>query len=487
MADLLSIGKSGLSASKKSLEVTGHNISNVNTEGYSRQRVHQQTNAPATQSGLIMGTGTRIKSINRVHDPYIEKRLQKSTSDKNYFEQRAEQLGMVENIFNEIDNEGLNQLMNKFFNSFRELANQPENETIRSVVRDTANVVVRDVRRIRETIDEISRGVDQKLQVEIEDINSLVKNISQLNKKIAALEASGDETGDLRDQRDLAIRELSKSFQITSYVDEKGNFVVNAKNVGTLIAGGEYQELAAANTSKEAGGSGLDGSVEVFFKSRPSNPLGAKFTGGNISALLKVRNEDIRTLRENLNYLSFNFINTVNAIHSKGFVNRQVEVDAAGNPLPFDKKGPVTGINFFKPIDSLEDASLMIDLSDEVKTDLSNIVTAIQPNSPGDNRIALAIANVQKERILGDGEATMEEFYLQLIGNVGIETAKAKFDHEQAEGLYAQAVSLRERTSGVSIDEETANMVRYQHAYDASAKIMQTANEMFETVLNIKR
>lgn len=487
MADLLSIGKSGLSASKKSLEVTGHNISNVNTEGYSRQRVHQQTNVPATQSGLITGTGTRIKSINRVHDPYIEKRLQKSTSDKHYFEQRADQLGLVENIFNEIDNEGLNQLMNKFFNSFRELANQPENETIRSVVRDTANVVVRDVRRIRDTIDEISRGADQKLEIEIEDINSIIKNVAHLNKKIAALEASGDETGDLRDQRDQAIRELSKSFQVTTYVDGKNNFVVNAKNVGTLVAAAEYQELAAANTSKEQGGSGLDGSVEVFFKSRPSNPLGSKFVGGNVSALLKVRNEDIKSLRDNLDYLAYNFINTVNAIHSRGFVNRGVELDSAGNPLPFDKKGPVTGINFFKAPTSKEDASLNIDLSDEVKADLSNITTGLNANSPGDNRIALAIAGIQNERILGEGETTMEEFYLQLIGNVGIETAKAKFDGEQAVGLHAQAVSLRERTSGVSIDEETANMVRYQHAYDASAKIMQTANEMFDTVLNIKR
>ncbi|PIP92734.1 MAG: flagellar hook-associated protein FlgK [Bdellovibrio sp. CG12_big_fil_rev_8_21_14_0_65_39_13] len=487
MADLLSIGKTGLSASKKSLEVTGHNIANVNTEGYSRQRVLQQTNVPINKGGLIFGTGNRIKNINRVHDPYIEKRLQKSTSEKHFFQQRADQLGLVENVFNEVDNEGLNKLLNKFFNSFRELANQPENETIRSVVRDTANIVVRDFRRIRETMDDIARGADQKLLTEIEDINSLVKNVANLNKKIAALEAGGEETGDLRDQRDLAIRSLSKSFHVETYIDGKNHYVVSAKNVGTLVAGGEYQELAASGTTKADGDSGLDGSVEVFFKSRPSSPLGQKFISGNVASLLKARNEDIKVLREKMDGLAYNFVNTVNSIHRKGFVNRPVELDAAGNPLPFDKRGPVTGINFFKVPNGIDNTALELDLSDEVKSDLSNIVTGFDANSPGDNRIAVAISEVQKERILDDGESTFEESYLQMIGNIGIETSKANFDAEQSEGLLAQANALRERTSGVSIDEETANLVRFQHAYDASAKVMKTANEMFDTVLSIKR
>ncbi|EQC52348.1 flagella basal body rod protein [Bacteriovorax sp. DB6_IX] len=130
-------------ASKKALEVTGHNISNANTDGYSRQKVNQTTNVPITKDGLITGTGTRVKSITRVHDKFVEKRLRDAHADSSYYENRANQLSQVEEVFNEIDNEGLNKILNNFFNSFRDLANQPENETVRSVVRDKAQLVVK--------------------------------------------------------------------------------------------------------------------------------------------------------------------------------------------------------------------------------------------------------------------------------------------------------------------------------------------------------
>ncbi|MCK5882522.1 MAG: hypothetical protein KAG61_02445, partial [Bacteriovoracaceae bacterium] len=149
MSDLLSIGVSGLNVSKKALETTGHNMANANTEGYSRQKVVQTSNTPISKGGLVHGTGARIVNINRVHDEFIEKRLNASISEHEYFQERSLQLEQVENIFNEIDNEGLNKILNRFYNSFRDLANQPENETIRSVVRDNASLVTKDFRRIR--------------------------------------------------------------------------------------------------------------------------------------------------------------------------------------------------------------------------------------------------------------------------------------------------------------------------------------------------
>jgi flagellar hook-associated protein 1 FlgK len=153
VADLLGIGRTGLNASKKSLEVTGHNLSNVNTEGYSRQRVIQSTAIPVSVGGFINGTGVKIDGVKRFNDEFIDKRLNSALASNKYYEARADNLEQVENIFNELDSDGLNQVMNKFFNSFRELANQPENETIRSVVRDNATLVIKDFRRIRGTLD----------------------------------------------------------------------------------------------------------------------------------------------------------------------------------------------------------------------------------------------------------------------------------------------------------------------------------------------
>lgn len=487
MVDILGIGNSGLIAAKKSLETTGHNISNVNTEGYSRQRVHQQTAVPINKSGIIQGTGTRVRAVERTHDPFVEKRLRKATSQESYSRNRFEEMSQMENIFNEVDNEGLNNIINRFYNAFRELSAQPDNETMRSVVRDTANLVVKDFQRIGDSLESLSRGIDQKLEAEITDINAISKNLTKLNVKIAELEASGTETGDLRDQRDLAVRELSKSFKVHTYLDNKNHFVVSAVGVGTIVAGGHYQELATSATSKEAGSSGLDGSTEVFFKSRPSQKITNKFKSGRLSTLIRVRNEDLRNNRTEIDQIAFDFANSVNAIHRKGYVSRKIEVDANGNPMSQDRSGPTTGVNFFKVGSSAEGTISQLKLSEEVEADISNIVTALSPNAPGDNRVSLAISKLQHEKFVGGGTATLEEQYLKTVGNVGVEVGKAKLDAEQMAGIKTQVETIRERVSGVSLDEETANMVRFQHAYDAAAKVMATANEMFDTVLSIKR
>ncbi|WP_127715658.1 flagellar hook-associated protein FlgK [Halobacteriovorax sp. HLS] len=487
MSDLLNIGRTGLNASKKSLETTGHNIANVNTEGYSRQRVNQTTNTPITKGGTIHGTGVRVKSVTRINDDFINKRLQKSITNSEFFEQRMDRMSQVESIFNEIDSEGLNQVVNKFFNSFRELANQPENETIRSVVRDQANLVVQDFRRINENLDAISSGIDANIKTEVIDINQTAEHIASLNKKIQSLEAVHEEVGDLRDQRDLAIRKLAESFDVNTYVDSKGKYVVSAKGVGTLVTGTLVQKLEVGTRNKEDSANGLAGSAEIYFEGKPAFPLTHKFKGGKLSSMIKVRNEDIVEVKTKVNHIAYNLSKSVNAIHRRGYVNRSLTKDEAGNVSSVDNKGLTTGIDFFKEPTSEKDAALNMDLSSAVKEDLSNVVTALSPNAPGDNRVSLAISKLQHERILGENETTLEEYYLQTVGKIGLETGKARLDSEQSEGLKAQAIGLRERLVGVSIDEEAANMVRYQHAYEASAKIMQTADEMFKTVIGIKR
>jgi flagellar hook-associated protein 1 len=485
MSDLLNIGASGLFSSKKALETTGHNLSNANTEGYSRQRVRQTANAPIIKSGLNVGTGSKIDNINRIHDPFIEKRLNQSLSKYEFFNERALQLGQVEDLFNEVDNDGLNKVITKFFNSFRELSAQPENETIRSVVRDSAILIVKDFNRISQTLDQLTNSIENKMKSQVEDINQVLDSVALLNRKITELEAGGSETGDLRDQRDLALKNLSKNFTLHTYTDDKNQFVVTAKGVGTLVAAGEVQHLAT--------GAGLtednkdNGKLEIYFQRRPSAPVSNKFELGTLSSILNVRNNDIKEIRGKIDTIAYNLANLVNAVHRRGAVARPIPVDQGRGIASFDAKGPTSGIDFFKIPDEIKGASALIDLSDDVKNDLSNISTGLIPNAPGDNRVALAISKIQHEKVLDDSSTTIEESYLQIIGKIGLESGKARLDAEQNEGVLTQLQSLKERVSGVSIDEETANMVRYQHAYDASARVMRTADEMFKSVLGILR
>ncbi|MBL6991166.1 MAG: flagellar hook-associated protein FlgK [Bacteriovoracaceae bacterium] len=485
--DLLSIANTGLTVSKKALETTGHNIANANTEGYSRQRATQQADRPILKGGLMHGTGSSIKRVSRVHDQFLQQRLNGDISKNENFKEKTLQLGQVEAIFNEIDSDGLNKILNRFYNAFRDLAAQPENETIRSVVRDNAALVAKDFHRVRETLDNISRNIDGKLTSQVKDINSLTKQIAKLNMKIVSYEAAAGESGDLRDQRDVMVQNLAKYFTLNVFHDKRGRYVVAAKGVGTLITGAGYQELSAGNTTKEDASNQMDGAVELYFTKRPGFTISPNFKKGKIAALMEIRNNVIVGLRNRIDEVAHQFLNTVNAVHRYGYVQREIGTDAFGEAVEYDSKGPTSGINFFKPLDDQENAAGLIELSDEIKADLSNITTALAPNSPGDNRIALGIAKLQHERVMADGQATIEEYFLQAVGGIGLEAGKAKFDVEQSEGILAQTNSIKERISGVSIDEETSNLLRFQHAYQASAKVMATAENLFQTVIGLKQ
>ena len=486
-ADLFSIGRSALNTAKKSLSTTSHNIANANTEGFSRQRVTTATATPVGEGKHVFGTGVNVQSVKRVHDKLMEKKLNEALTNHNFHEGRTFDLSRIEEVFNEVNSDGLNKILNRFFNSFRELANQPENETVRSLVRDSAKLVVSDFKRSSEALRNVKINIDKKIEASVLDINSLSKTISSLNKEITRLEVIGGETGDLRDQRDLAVRNLSEYFSLSTYEDNKGQYVVNIKGVGSIVAGGQYNPLKASLVVPKNASAQSAGKMEIFFKSKPNFPVTQNLKLGKLGAAIKTRDVDLKELQDQLDDLAYGIAKATNAIHKRGFANKPLLTDQAGNVYDDGSQGKITGINFFKNPTSKENAAELITLSDEVKNDLNNISTGLAPNSPGDNRIAIAISKLQHEKVLGAGTTSFEESYLKAVGKIGLRTSKAKVDAEQSSGILAQAKSIKERLSGVSIDEETANMVRYQHAYDASAKVLKTADEMFNSVLEIVR
>lgn len=488
-ADLFSIGRSSLRTSKKSLATTSHNIANANTEGYSRQTVTAETNTPVQVGKNIVGTGVNVKTIKRVHDKLIEKKLGHSISNYNFDKSRANHLSNLEEIFNEINSEGMNKILNRFFNSFRELSNQPENEVVRTLVRDNANIVVSDFKRISNEITSVKERIDTQIGSIVVDSNGLATNIAELNKEITRLENMGGETGDLRDQRDHAVRQLSEFFKVNTYEDEKGQYVVNIVGAGSLVAGGATNLLKHGKIGgDEVGSYKSEARSEIFFEQGGSKtPMSEKILSGQLGALTRTRNDELTLLRSQLDEMAHGLVHITNAIHRRGYVNKKLPTDQNGNVINDPSLGKITGINFFKEPLNLKEASQFIDLSEDVKNDLNNIATGLEPNSPGDNRIAIAISKVQHEKVLSGSSKTFEETYLQAIGKIGLSTGKAKVNTEQSKGILAQAKSIKERISGVSIDEEATNMVKYQQAYEASAKMIRTADEMFDSVLGMIR
>ncbi len=485
MSDLLNIGKSGLFASKRAMSTTSHNIANANTDGFSRQEVRQETSFTLPEGNYVLGTGTQIQSIKRQHDELVEKKLNNSLTSNNFDKERSLQLSHVEEIFNEVNSEGMNKVLNRFFNSMRELSNQPENETIRSVVKENAKIVVGDFHRIQANLDDVRAGINKKIALAVDDINGLTKTIAKLNKEINIEEVTDSTANDLRDQRDRAIRTLADYFPIHTHVDDEGQYVVNVEGLGSLVSGGLNQELKVGSSVKSGENSADKGDVEVYFSARQSINISENLKGGALGALLKTRNEDIVQLEKQVDELAHGLVHATNAIHRRGYANHPVPTDAQGNPIPNAAGRQVTGLNFFKEPLDMKRAAEYIDLSDEVKEDVNNIATALEANKPGDNRIALAISKLQHEKVLANGTTTFEEQYLKSVGHIGLQAGKAKINEEQSGGILAQAKSVKERLAGVSLDEEAANMIRYQNAYEASAKIMKASDDMFKAVLNL--
>lgn len=487
-ADLFSIGRSSLRTSKRSLETTSHNIANSNTEGYSRQVITTETNAPIGAGKNVYGTGVNVRSVKRSHDALVEKKLNHSLSQNHFDKERGSKLGQVEEIFNEINSDGMNKVLNRFFNSFRELSNQPENEVVRSIVRENAGIVVEDFKRISDSITGVKENIDASLTAAVSDINAQANRIAELNREIVRLENQGGEAGDLRDQRDNSVRQIAEYLPVNTYEDGKNQYVVNIVGAGSLVAGGITNNLSASKSVSHGDDAySGEGKIEIYFDSNKNHPLSDKVASGKIGALLKTRNEEIGELRNQIDEMAHGLVHSTNAIHRRGYANREIKMDPQGNVISDPRANKNTGINFFKEPLDIKQAASLIELSDEVKSDLNNISTGLAPNSPGDNRIAIAIAKLQHEKILGGGSKTFEETYLQSVGKIGVAVSKSQINTEQSGGILAQAKSIKERISGVSLDEETTNMVKFQHAYDASAKMMRTADEMFDSVLGMMR
>lgn len=484
-ADLLNIGKSGLFAAKSSMSTTSHNIANANTDGYSRQEVRTETGITLPEGDYVLGTGVEIQSIKRSHDELVEKKLNTAITNHKFNEERSLQLGHIEEIFNEINSEGMNKVLNRFFNSFRELSNQPENETVRNVVKENAKIVVGDFHRIQSSLDDARASMNRKLSLTVDEVNVLAKNIAKLNKEINIQEVSGSMANDLRDQRDRALRTLTEFFPISTYSDNQGQFVVSIEGVGSIVAGGIVQELKTGSSVPDPGNSADKGDIQVFFANRPGVSISDKIKGGSLGAILRTRQDEIIGLEKQVDELAHGLVLATNAIHRRGFANHPVPVDAQGNPVPNAAAKPVTGLNFFKEPLDLKRAAEYIQLDDAIEEDVNNIATALEANKPGDNRVALAISKLQHEKVLGGGTTTFEEQYLKGVGNIGLQAGKSKIDEEQAHGILAQAKSFKERLAGVSLDEEAANMIRYQNAYEASAKVIRASDEMFKAVLGL--
>lgn len=458
-------------ASKAAISTTGHNISNANTEGYSRQRVLTSANVPTAGGGkgLMIGNGTLISRVERINDEYVEKQIRNAARDLSHFEEKDMVLKQTEDIFNEMNGEGLNRLVSRFFNEFRKLSNEPDSEAVRQSVREASQAMINDFRRIRRELEEVRQHIDARVEGYAKEINSLTDELRDLNTKIRTLEINAGPPNDLLDRRDTVLKKLSTYMDLSTHRDGHGSYVVDIRGVGPLVVGGEAEKFEVYRSkSNEAGMP--EGALEIKSTASASGKVTHQIQGGKLGALIDVRDRAISSILDRLDELAYQLSSAVNQVHEVGFSRQGAQ-----------------GISFFQQLNSKERAAEFIGLSDAVSDSVNNISTAAEPESPGDNRIAIAISGLQGMKFLNEGKTSFDDFYNSIVSDVGVASNRNRASMNQQKDIMTQLGKIRDQISGVSIDEETANLMQFQHTFDASAKIIQVADEMLKTVLEIKR
>lgn len=468
---MLDVGRRSMMNSQTALQTVGHNIANKSTEGYSRQRVEVQSAEPVGAGKLRIGMGAKTAAVTRTNNQYLEKQIGKEQASLGFLNGRGQALHRVEQVYNEQANKGLNQFIGEFFNAFRELSNNPESTATRTLVKETADFVSRDFRRVNTQMTEIRRDLDQQIGTHINEVNELSEEIAVLNEKIQNVEVTGAPANDERDRRDLLIKKLGEKINIRWTEGENGMVTITAGNNALIVSGYDAMRLAVQATPEtETKG---EGNVDVFYlATEKSTPVKVtdQLKGGAIGGLLDVRDVVITDLLDGIDDMAYTFATSVNDLHLQG-------VDA------YNQKA----VEFFKPPADIHGASLNLSLNQDILDDPNRIAAAMQADSPGDNRVANAIATLQYNKVMEEGGSTVDDFYNSLVGRVGIMTRRTIMAQESQDAIVKQLNNIRESVSGVSLDEEATRMIEYQKSFDASARLIRTADEMFDTVLNLKR
>lgn len=478
----LEIGKRAILSQQTALSTTGHNIANANTVGYTRQEAVLKATLPLASpnpnNGTIpmqMGTGVEVSEFRRIREGYLDRQFQNEQQKAGYWEAKANSLSQLENIFNELSDTGLSTSLNRFWQGLQELAKQPESLSARVVVTANGKDVADHLNQIYSGMADYEKNMAEQLQVKANEINIAASEVATLNQQIAQNIGAGKQPNDLLDRRDLLLDRLSKLANI------EVSTTVNGK-VDVSISGVKLIEGNSANTfsvQSENGAAKIAGNL-------------IELNSGEIKGLLETHGYTdangttvgrIPELRTSINLLAATIAESMNAIHAGDKARNLDDIQArSSNP-----NAPLEKLLFFvdkdDPTQPPKHAGNMI--INPVLVNKPAKVAAAASDNIGDGSNAALMSDVFFQKIdIGGSNTTIGDFYKKVIGQLGTEVHTAKLANDNATAMVQMIDNRRQSVSGVSIDEEMTNMVRYQQAYNAAARYVSAVNDLLNTLIN---
>ncbi len=447
----LEVGKRAILTHQMSLQTLGHNIANVNTPGYTRQRVSITNTFPEESAFGSVGTGVRVSDIRHIRDLFLGNQFRQENKSLGQWSYKEKTLRQVEELFGEPYDNALSDQLNKFFASWNDLAHNPDT---RNSVLSEACLLVNRFHELADQLTTLQSSIDREMITVTSEINGLANEIARLNHEIKRSEVGASTANDLRDMRDLLIDELSTLVDVNTRDEEYGVVVVSVGSMQLVDDNHALQiGVEIANDSGSLKHNLVWQGTKISFKN----------LDGRLKGLVDSRDEIIPRHLEQLNALTRTLVEEVNTLHRSGY-----GLDGS------------TGTNFFDP--RYTDATT-IEVNSDIVAKPSMIAAAQVPDAESDNRIALAIAALQNAKLMNDNAVTINGFYNSLVGSLGVETREAQSFTESYEMLVAQIDNARQSVQGVSLDEEMANMIKSQHAYDAAARVITAMDQALDTVI----
>ncbi|OEF99501.1 flagellar hook-associated protein FlgK [Vulcanibacillus modesticaldus] len=513
----LETAKRGLFAQQTAMQTTGHNIANANTKGYSRQVVNFVASSPLEVPGITnstapgqLGSGVDFSSIKRVRETFLDDQFRNQNKSYGDWSIRRNTLEKIEAVINEPSEQGIRTVLDNFWNSWQELAGQPDNLTARSVVMETAMALTDTFNDIAYKFGDLKRDLEESIKIKVDDANTLITQIAELNGEIYRIERLGDNANDLRDQRDLLTDNLSKLINIDVTETAKGYTITSgatqlvADNETTLldvnglpddISGGEINGFLVSLEHVDTFQAQLDqmvkglveGEFDLTIPKGTILPEGTTLTKVDGTELTFSGDATARTVTAEITVRVKGF----NGLHQLGYT--------LNDPLQ-------PGGLFFTTKDGSNNfVAGNIQLNPEIALDIRNIATSTSTYTvsgatgneekviKGNNQLALWLAQMRNALITFDeseveaaidGEGTFDENFRAMVGRLGVKTQEAIRQEENSRILTEQVDSRRQSVSGVSLDEEMANLIKFQQAYNASARMITTIDQLLDKLIN---
>jgi flagellar hook-associated protein 1 FlgK len=608
--DTFTIAKRGLNVQQSAINTTSHNIANANTVGYSRQRAVAETTTPFggmsrfdTCSVGQVGTGAEITSIQRIRDYFIDYQVRSESGTSGYYTQRNETLSKVEDIFAEPSDSGIQELVNKFFTSFQEVAKSPDKSDVKTVAIQNASSLANALNYTYNQLEKTCEDSQKLLQANVTDVNSYLNQINELNKQIRGISAVGQTPNDLMDKRDNLLDQLSYKFGIK--VDRDSLETINLSSTeypnSPLVKSNpndtDYSRLSYVKSATLDETTG-DVTVEYYpLGDENANVESFTITGGNQELVDKLNkckiligdkdgivgttttttdpatgktttvttpfttvsasdlNKKIFQTYEYETDASGTAINSVDNNHIKGEIaaNQSIQETLKGYMDSLDRlaAGLAYSVNAIQT-GSLDDSTssqglnnnlIFVTYDENTKSNTSNdngiTAKSIRINNDlvkdpgklncsttstsgeGDGKRANAIANINvlkmnlgnlvsgtdlttmdRETFLnsigvtgfsdttcldlnaGTDGSTVDSYYKTIINNLAVATQEASRQADNQETILANLEDQKAAVSGVSLDEEMTNLIQFQHAYQANAKMISTIDELLDVVIN---